>query len=329
MMKKVLITLLVLFVITSSGCSASKDFKNDNAKKDVNEDILEVKGIYKLDKNTASQKFDLSNDKLEDMRTYLIAIVDITNNSDENWEDYSFWGLEDTLSINKNKYSFAQIEYQTMLYDFIENCGYKSYENIEEIYSGETVRIILPYIINENDIEKDLKGKLSLSFSENECEYDFNYKKVKPISLYDEILIDIDGEDYQIYKSLPKKIELCKSVLQMTALAYQNVSIGQNYNNSMYEQGKQMLANTKTIWDKTLIQGFSVGTTNYYTSANYNGYDELPEFNVEAIKKFDSSMGDKFESLIQNMNNLLTMQNIDVSYTNVTNLISDFENKFE
>ena len=106
MIKKI----ILCFVLLASVCGCSNSQSKNN--------YLSIDGGFIFDKENTT--LNLINEDLEESETYLVVVYTLNNTTDENWEDDFFWSDQVTLTIDKNEYSEANLEFDSLAQEFID-----------------------------------------------------------------------------------------------------------------------------------------------------------------------------------------------------------------
>lgn len=290
-MKKLLLCLLMVFAsVELVGCSKDENY-------------ITGMTVYQWNKKSNEIKQELNENQ-----ELLVAVVDLSNTSDKNWEDRFFWSDGVELTLNQNEYETPDKYDYKLLSEFIENSGYSDVYTLNEIYAQDTKKIILPFIVNRVDTGSGVNGTVYVNFDDNYSKMEFNYDDVKMFDLYDEILIDQSGEAYQMVKSLNKRMDYYMGIMKSAQLAYQNISIENalGYVPNGGKDGKTMLKEVKGLWDLTRKNGNSItgdGTNNFHAS------EKLPEINIDSIILQDEEIGKTIKVFEENMDKILSQDN--------------------
>lgn len=262
------------------------------------EKYFSMQGIYLLDKQ--STPLNLDSENLDESESYLVAIFDISNKTDKNWER----PLYDTvLKINDNSYEGEVNNCGRIATEFIENSGYETIY-IEKINAHTTKRIAVTFVINIADITSDMVAELNC----DGVSMKFNISDIKSFKLFDDILIDANGEDYQVARSVIKRVDFAYKTCNETILtAYinekYNTATAKNEKVSEYIQVR--LESVKALIDSDF--GISITSLDGSSSGEgaHNPAKNLPNYNVERVRKVYPEVADLLDKYNENVKALV------------------------
>lgn len=260
------------------------------------EKYFSMQGIYLLDKQ--STPLNLDSENLDESESYLVAIFDISNKTDKNWER----PLYDTvLKINDNSYEGKVNNCGRIATEFIENSGYETIY-IEKINAHTTKRIAVTFVINIADITSDMVAELNC----DGVSMKFNISDIKSFKLFDDILIDANGEDYQVARSVIKRVNYVNKTCNENILtAYTMAKYNTAKNEKVSENIQVILASVKAIIDSDF--GISITSLDGSSSGEgaYNPAENLPNYNVERVRKVYPEVADLLDKYNENVKGLV------------------------
>ncbi|WP_195542749.1 zinc-ribbon domain-containing protein [Massiliimalia timonensis] len=288
---------------------------------------IQSKGIYLLDKENT--ELDFTKDKLEQNENYLVVVFDIDNSTNKNWEDKFFWSEGIKLKLGENVYT--EYHDSELIREFQKNSGYKN-SNLDTILADSHNRLTAVFRINSVDINDDLEGTLKVDF-DYQCigKIHFTDTDIKSFKFFDDILIDVDGEDYQVARSVSKRIEYLKAMQKLfETTAYicaDDVDVG-----------AEKLVESKQVWEGTKMGGISITSKGKEPDPSFNydyfGSPDLPKYDAEKVKKFYPEIGEKLSTFYSNFDKLydfplkLEVQEISDLYKENNEIISELEEFF-
>lgn len=313
-MKKIILTTFTFFILISTlfGC-----------KSDTSKYITKAK-LYTLETTENVRNLQLSTSE-----QLLFAVVDIQNSSDSNWNEISLYSNGITLSSDKNEYDPYKKYENDAITEFLDNSGYNDPSTLEEILAKESITLIIPFKVNKNDLNENTHFELSIDCNKTYVSANFNYSDAKIIKILDEILIDYSGKDYQTVQSIPKRIELYSYIMKMIQLSYTNINIENAYNIASNDgkTGKEMLQQTKTIWNSVKSKGYSITQGD---NSNYVSYPILPKFDVEIVKKNNEKIGNTISHLETNIDKLVNYtENASTLYDESVQMIVELNSYYK
>lgn len=252
MIKKI----ILCFVLLASVCGCSNSQSKNN--------YLSIDGGFIFDKENTT--LNLINEDLEESETYLVVVYTVNNTTDENWEDDFFWSDQVTLTIDKNEYSEANLEFDSLAQEFIDICGYDT-TYIKSILAKSSNQIVSIFNINQEVINEDTSFTLNIKFDDVTESAEINYSELVKTNNFDTIVTDISGIDYRDTLSFPKYIEYLCDVYQLIKTSY-NCILTELYGyDSSQGDGISMLQTSKELWESSKNNSVSIisnGTTDYY-----------------------------------------------------------------
>ena len=298
-MKKILGVLAVLVVILLglSACGSSGE----------SDDIaIDVKGCFFLEPGDELKTAGIDDENLQNGEKYFFVVYDVINDSDKNIE---ISGFDDAVTVNfngTNEYTQTSGFYDTpMLCEFLDYCGYQRSEEVEKMLGGsEPIRMIAPFIINEKDMKEDVTAEIDFSLSnELTTEKEFTSEDIQTISLFDEVFkVEDDYEAYQIAQSVPRRAVLANNAMQLAVDSFNNGNIA-----------------TKNISLATMMIMFSTDAPGGISVGKFTMSEELPVFDINAVKTIYPDIADEVETLIADLNYIykeMSKSNFDVDAAN-------------
>ena len=298
-MKKILGVLAVLVVILLglSACGSSGE----------SDDIaIDVKGCFFLEPGDELKTAGIDDENLQNGEKYFFVVYDVINDSDKNIE---ISGFDDAVTVNfngTNEYTQTSGFYDTpMLCEFLDYCGYQRSEEVEKMLGGsEPIRMIEPFIINEKDMKEDVTAEIDFSLSnELTTEKEFTSEDIQSISLFDEVFkVEDDYEAYQIAQSVPRRAVLANNAMQLAVDSFNNGNIA-----------------TKNISLATMMIMFSTDAPGGISVGKFTMSEELPVFDINAVKTIYPDIADEVETLIADLNYIykeMSKSNFDVDAAN-------------
>lgn len=298
-MKKIL-GVLAVFVIILLGLSAcgSSGESDDTA--------IDVKGCFFLEPGDELKTAGIDDENLQNGEKYFFVVYDVINDSDKNIE---ISGFDDAVTVNfngTNEYTQTSGFYDTpMLCEFLDYCGYQRSEEVEKMLGGsEPIRMIAPFIINEKDMKEDVTAEIDFSLSDElTAEKEITSEDIQTISLFDEVFkVEDDYEAYQVAQSVPRRAVLANNAMQLAVDSFNNGNIA-----------------TKNISLATMMIMFSTDAPGGISVGKFTMSEELPVFDINAVKTIYPDIADEVETLIADLDYIykeMSKSNFDVDAAN-------------